>query len=144
MKKKDNGLSKITGKNKNNYNIILFVICLFITLYVILRISYVLNFESYNSISVYSKIVDKIFNPFPFIITFNYYSLLVLLFWMLILALKLKEDATPKPDSQWKDIEHGSNHFYSKDEMRDFADKKTDKIVQFLPYEIAEIENFKG
>ena len=130
----------INGKKNNNGLKIFLIICLILTIYLILRISYALNYDS--SRNIFNACIDRILNPFPFKLTFNYYSLSVFMVWLLVYALVIKEQAKPKADSKWMGKEHGSNDFYTKGEVEDFIQKKTDPIIAFSSDEIKDIEMY--
>lgn len=133
MSKKNN--LQIKSKKNNKFLIFIRILMIFISIYLMLRISYAVNYDNLNYSNFTDVLYKRIINPFPFVLTYNHYSLSVLFFWLLISAFKLKENATPKADNQWKGIEQGSNNFYTKKEIEDFLEKKTDPIVPLFEFE---------
>lgn len=131
----------IQKKPKNGFKVFLGV-CLVISIYLMLRISYVLNYDDLRNNDFFNMLFKRIINPLPFELTFNYYSMFVSMFWLLIYAMVIKEKAKPKADSKWMDKEHGSNDFYSKEEVEDFISKKTDSIISFNENDLQNVENY--
>ena len=134
MKSNDN--LKIKAKKKNKVIVILRLIMIIITIYSILRVSYALNYDNLNYHNFFDVLYKRLLNPFPFVITYNHYSLSVLLIWIIAWIFKLKEKAIPKVDYEWQGIEQGSNRFYTKSEVDDFIEKKTDPIVPLFDYKV--------
>ena len=132
----------IQGKKNNWFLVVIVLIIILLTLYLILRTSYVLIYDKPNYLKFFQVLLNRLINPVPFVICFHPYSLCFLSIHLIIWALDLKQRAMPKPDAKWQGKEHGSNDFYTKAEMDDFREKKTDPIIPFTDEEIKMVEDY--
>lgn len=123
-------------KNKLGY-----IISFIFTLYLVLRTSYMILFDNVTIDNYLSKFFVRLF-PIPWKFCFHPYSL----FWFGIYIIAIiyinYYDSRPKASPKWKEIEHGSNDFQTKEEIDDFLEKCTDKIIDFTADDINGVELF--
>lgn len=113
-----------------------FIILLIFLLYLIYVTSYAINIDKMDYFNCFSIFVYRFTHPLPFIFTFNYYSLLWVLAYLLSYCLWLASNLKPKSDKDWEGIEQGSNHFMDDKEINEFLDKKSDEIIDLSNDEI--------
>lgn len=129
-------------KNKKGLKISYILIALLL-IYLTLRTSYVIIYDKVSLNEFFSIFPIRLL-PIPFILCFHPYSLIWVGIYIIIYAWYVSYKNKPKADTKWKEIEHGSNEFQTKEEKKEFIKNCTDEIEKFTEDEIKNILMFLG